>query len=776
MRLGWLSFIVLMFGCVPTAMGALSAPTNLTATVVSSTSVRLAWTDTQGNPAEDGFGIERSLAPTSGFALVATAARNATSFVDSGLVTGRAYYYRVQTKRGKDSSGYSNVASATPVDMTAPTVPTGLNDTVMSCSQINLSWTGSTDSESGVANYRLYRNNAFVRQVAAQFTSTSDAGLAGSSTYQYQVSAVDGVGNESSRSNVATGTTPVCVSTTTAPPATTTSTTRPSTTSTTVVTASTTTSTTLSGDHTVPSVPTGLGVTSVTCSSVNLAWFASTDAGGSGLAGYKLYRNNAFVKQVATTTTSDTGLAASTVYGYQVSAVDNAGNESARSVTANTNTTACTAGTGTHLWSKDMGGTVLADAVVPYGVAVDGSGNVYVTGVYYGTVNFGNGNIASAGRADMFIAKWSAGGAIQWVKHFGDAADQYGTAIATDTAGNIYVTGYFFGTVDFGAGPLTSVGYDILLAKYNSAGTCQWSKRMGGTSTEMGQAIAVDGSSNVLVAGQYAATVDFGGGPLTSVGGYDGFIAKYNTNGGYVWQKSVGGAALDTITGLGVDAQGNPTAVGHFSGTSNFGGANLTSAGSNDIFVARYNAAGVHQWSNRYGDANDQRAYGGAVDAAGNVALTGYFTGQISFGGPTFTNVAGADIFLAKLTPTGAHSWSKAFGSALSYGEVGEAVAFDGAGNVLLTGEIVQAVDLGGGAVIPTTVTYDAFIAKYSPTGVYQWSKRFVADWDDHGNGVAADSNGNVLITGDFYDAVNFGGGLLSSPGGSDGFLVKLTP
>jgi hypothetical protein len=494
------------------------------------------------------------------------------------------------------------------------------------------------------------------------------------------------------------------------------------------------------------------------------------------VAGYKVYRNSAFLKQVATTSTSDAGLAASTVYSYQVSAIDNAGNESSRSATSSANTPVCPVG-GTYSWAKQMGGTAVADSVVPYGVAVDGSGNSFVTGVLYGTVNFGLGNVTSAGRADMFVAKYSAAGAPQWVRRFGDAADQFGTAVATDASGNVYVTGYFFGTVDFGGGPLVGNSYDIVLAKYSPTGAHLWSKNIGGSSSDMGQAIAVDSGGNVLVGGQFAATVDFGGGPLTSAGGYDGFLAKYNTNGGHVWSRRVGGASVDTVTGLGVDSTGNPTLVGYFQGPSNFGGANLTSAGSSDIFVARYTAAGAHQWSNRYGDLDDQRAYAAAVDGAGNVAITGYFNGTLTFGGPTFTNVGGADIFLVKLDASGAHSWSKAFGSALTYGEVGEGVAFDGAGNVVLTGEIVQAVDLGGGLVVPTTITYDAFVAMYSATGIYQWSKRWVADWDDHGNAIAADATGNVVVVGDFYQFEDFGtAGYFTSPGGADGFIVKMTP
>ncbi len=164
------------------------------------------------------------------------------------------------------------------------------------------------------------------------------------------------------------------------------------------------------------------------------------------------------------------------------------------------------------------------------------------------------------------------------------------------------------------------------------------------------------------------------------------------------------------------------------------------------------------------------------MDGGGNVALTGYFDGTVSFGGPTFTNVGGADMFLVKLNASGAHLWSKAFGNTGAYGNVGESVAFDPSGNVLLTGEIEDPTDFGGGLFVPSVLTYDAFVAKFSPAGAYLWANRYVQDWDDHGNGIASDPSGNPIAVGDFYQSENFGGGLLTSPGGTDGFVLKLTP
>jgi hypothetical protein len=172
---------------------------------------------------------------------------------------------------------------------------------------MSVGWNATTDTGgSGLRAYNLYRAGAFLKQVMAPTTSTSDSGLAASTVYSYTVSAVDNAGNESARSATMSANTPACP------------------------------------DTTPPSTPTGLQASVASCSQINLTWTASTDSGGSGLAGYNVYRGGSFLKQVVgATSTSDGGLAASTTYSYTVSAFDNAGNQSSASVPASATTSTC---------------------------------------------------------------------------------------------------------------------------------------------------------------------------------------------------------------------------------------------------------------------------------------------------------------------------------------------------------------------------------------------------------------------------------------------------
>ncbi len=300
-----------------------------------------------------------------------------------------------------------------------------------------------------------------------------------------------------------------------------------------------------------------------------------------------------------------------------------------------------------HFWSQRFGGT---SSNRGYAVAVDGSGNVVVTGSFVGTANFGGANLVSAGGYDVFVAKYNAAGVHQWSQRFGGTSDDQGRAVAVDGSGNTAVMGYYQGTVNFGGGNLVSAGsYDIFVARYDSAGVHQWSQRFGSTASDMGYDVAEDGSGNVLVTGNFVGTVNFGGGNLVSAGGsVDIFVAKYDAAGVHQWSQRFGSTAFDEGRSIAVDGPGNVLVTGLFPGTVNFGGANLVSAGSYDVFVAKYNAAGVHQWSQRFGSTLEDDGNGVAVDGPGNVAVTGNFQGTVDFGGGNLVSAGSDDIFVAK--------------------------------------------------------------------------------------------------------------------------------
>ncbi|MDH4338376.1 MAG: SBBP repeat-containing protein [Candidatus Krumholzibacteria bacterium] len=426
------------------------------------------------------------------------------------------------------------------------------------------------------------------------------------------------------------------------------------------------------------------------------------------------------------------------------------------------------AATPAHLWSQRLGGT---DNDSGFGIATDASGNVYFTGAFEGTVDFGDGPVMSAGLTDVFLVKYDAAGTYLWSQAFGDPGFESGISVATDASGNVFMTGYFDGTVNFGGGPLVSAGgYDIFVAKYGPDGTHLWSQGFGDFDDDMGYAVATDASGNVIVTGHFSEVVDFGGGPLVSNGFSDIFVAKYSPTGTHLWSQAFGGTNFDDGNSVATDASGNVFVTGSFWSVADFGGGPVLSAGFNDIFVAKYSPLGAHLWSQTFGNGGSDVGRSVATDASGNVFVTGHFSGTVDFGGGPLVSAGSNDIVLAGYSPTGTHLWSRRFGGTSS--DSGNSVATDASGNVFMTGIFRGTVDFGGGPLV-SAGDYDIVIARYGPTGTHRWSRRFGSNGPDNGRSLATTASGNVLLTGDFGGTVDFGGGPLVSAGSGDILVTR---
>jgi len=362
----------------------------------------------------------------------------------------------------------------------------------------------------------------------------------------------------------------------------------------------------------------------------------------------------------------------------------------------------------------------------------------------------------------------------RWSERHGDAADQNGASLAADPAGNVYVAGYFQGEIDLGGGPLTSAGStDVFLAKFSADGTHMWSKRFGDAAEQKGTAVATDAEGNVFVAGTFFGTIDCGGGVMASAGDSDIFLAKFDAAGAYRAGDRFGGTSTDVVTAIATDPTGEVTLTGHFLGSLNFGGYILVSAGGYDVFLARVDGVAIPIWAKRFGNSLTQYGYSVATDAAGNVFITGTFGGSMSFGGDTLTSGGGFDIFLAKFLPGGVHLWSTRFGTVGA--QSGTAVVTDGAGDVYLAGNFAIRTNFGGGLLF-SAGNDDMFLAKYSTDGLHQWSQRFGDTLQQSAQALSTDGDGHVYLTGYFQGEADFGSGPLVSAGAWDGFLAKFDP
>lgn len=248
----------------------------------------------------------------------------------------------------------------------------------------------------------------------------------------------------------------------------------------------------------------------------------------------------------------------------------------------------------------------------------------------------------------------------------GGKSDELGQSITTDLYGNIYTTGFFQRTVDFDPGVgitnLTAVDqFDIFIQKLDTDGNFLWAKQTGGNFADRGNSITTDVNGNVYITGYFQDVVDFDPGDgttnLTSFGTYDSFVQKLDTNGNFLWVKQIGGTGEDFGSSITTDAAENIYTMGYFQRTVDFnpgaGTANLTSAGSFDIFIQKIDANGNFLWVKQMGGTGEDFGRSITVDADMNIYCTGAFNDTVDFdpgvGITDLTAIWLSDIFVQKL-------------------------------------------------------------------------------------------------------------------------------
>ena len=361
-----------------------------------------------------------------------------------------------------------------------------------------------------------------------------------------------------------------------------------------------------------------------------------------------------------------------------------------------------------------------------------------------------------------------------WVRSMGGLGSDSGRVVAVDGSGNLVVAGYFQGTVDFGGGALVSAGgMDLFVAKFTAAGAHVWSKRFGGTGDEIVRSIGLDASGNIFVAGSFSGQTDLGGGALSSLGASDIFVAKYSSTGAYQWAKRAGGSSEDVANSLAVDASGNVIVTGFVrSSPISFGGSTYyNSRNAQDTFVVKFSGVdGSHVWSTVFWCDSDNEGTGVAVDASGNVLITGRFVASIDPSNGMWNNDAthklstqgSSDWYIAKFSPTGGYLWSRSYGGPANDKPIG--IALDRSGNMFVLGFFTQTITLGGSTFTTLSTDDDVLLAKFSATdGSCSWAKAFRGGGFEQPTGLAIDGNGNVVITGYFQYDINLGGTVLNS-------------
>ncbi|MBK7455505.1 MAG: hypothetical protein IPJ46_17800 [Anaerolineales bacterium] len=401
---------------------------------------------------------------------------------------------------------------------------------------------------------------------------------------------------------------------------------------------------------------------------------------------------------------------------------------------------------GSVVWARNIGGTLDDNGAMS--IAVDSSGSVYMTGYFTGTIDFDPGvdafNITSFNSSscvvcfDMFFSKLDSGGNFVWAKSLGGpSGGGQSWKIVTDSNNNIYMTGFYYGILDFNPGlgttTLSSVGgsTDIFIDKFDMNGNLIWARGIGDTGLDDAQQcydIVVDSNSNVYTTGYFIGTVDFDPGvgvsDLTFSGGFgDIFVSKLDGNGNFVWAKGMGGVGNEFGTAIATDPGGNVYTTGYFEDVADFdpgaGELNLTSAGLNDIFISKLDSNGDFVWAKSIGGTgNENGTYRIIADSNSNLILTGSYRDTIDFDPGTdvfdLTSAGSTDIFVSRLDGNGNFVWVKGLGSVEA--DLSRGIVLDANDNLYVTGGFRLTVDFDPGLGVSELTSVgltDIFIAKF---------------------------------------------------------------
>ncbi len=362
---------------------------------------------------------------------------------------------------------------------------------------------------------------------------------------------------------------------------------------------------------------------------------------------------------------------------------------------------------------------------------------------------------------------------VVWSTYYGGTEIDYGQAVAYDKQGNIFLAGDTKSSANIAKGghqnTYVPTYYSAFLVKFNGAGVRQWGTYFGGSSEERVNAVAVDGSGNIYLAGKtHSSNGIFKDGFKSKLSGTsDGFLAKFNTSGSFLWGTYYGSGGIDEVEDIAIDKSDNVYITG-FRKTTNFLG-----------FFAKFNSAGKHQWYRTLGSGTfSTYGTGISVDANGNIFMGGYtyLSSGIASSGHQNTYGGGGDAFLTKYNDQGTLQWGTYYGG--SSGEFATDVQCDGNDNVYLIGTTQSSSGIassghqntfGGGR--------DAFIAKFNNSGTRQWASYYGGSANDDFNAIAFDTAQNAYLAGNSGTTSGItSNGIQNTYGGgnSDAILVKL--
>jgi len=437
------------------------------------------------------------------------------------------------------------------------------------------------------------------------------------------------------------------------------------------------------------------------------------------------------------------------------------------------------------LWAKRFGGTSA------FGIATDDAQNIYFTGIFGGTADFGDITLTVTGNtACLYVAKADSSGEILWAKQFDMQTNVNSIrSIAVDPFGNVYTTGFFAGTVYFDTISLTTSTSKqaTFVVKQNNSGEVLWATKfedINQTSGVYGSSIATDTQGNIYTVGHFAGqTAVFGDITLTgsSEGNDTGFLVKQAPDGNVLWAKNFVGTDDVDIRKIILDTSGNIYITGNIWGTASFGDTTLVCSNLYNMFVAKMDAFGDVVWAKNFGEGSPEpydysRGASLALDLENNIYVTGYFKGVLAANiNPISSYEDSSEPFVLKTNNSGDLLLVKSF-KATGSPSTGSDITIDNLNNIYIVGSFRGTIYPTDDFPLTYSGNYDGFVFKMNSLGNMEWAGRFGGWGNTLVSDITVNTEGNLYAVGNFTSATQFGSYFFAPQNGvSNVFLLKLS-
>ena len=422
-------------------------------------------------------------------------------------------------------------------------------------------------------------------------------------------------------------------------------------------------------------------------------------------------------------------------------------------------------------WIRTAQGTSWDEASA---VACDNDGNSISTGYFDGSFNIGDSSFNCGIYSDIFLIKHDSNGNLLWAKDLKSDRGLYGESVCLDDNGNSFLTGTFVDSICINDS--TYYGYsnqEGFISKFDQFGNVLWFRSFGGDNGWVWPTdLMILNNGDIVCTGMLGGTVTIGGSEFSTQTEVS-FLVHYSSSGDFLKVTDVceSTSQIETV-GIASDGMDNIFIGGNFRGTLSFSDTSISTAGIDDIFIAKFDNQDNIIWARQEGEIYSDIGLDVAVDPYGNPAITGYYAGSMTIGDTTFTSIGGEDIFIIKYDPdgnvlwaikAGGNDWDEAFG-----------IKSDKDGNFYIAGHFEGNSTFGDTILVSSGMT-DIFCAKYDNDGHYIWASKAGGSDEEWGADIALNNQGDIFLTGWYCSTFTFGDTLITPTDRTEVYVIKLT-